>query len=87
MAWFFLVNGDVEDRPMVVDTVMLEPDEKRFTVTSRTSLPFKRNMFEMELVVVGRDPHEKERMMAERAGSFPIVDSFEGDYAEETTDD
>ena len=87
MAWFFLVNREEKELPMIVDTVVLEPDEHRFTVTSRASLPLTRNMFEIDLVVVGHDPMEKARILTDRAGSFPIVETFDDEAVEETVDD
>ena len=42
-----------EMRP-VVDTIVIEPDQGRFSVTLRTSLPLKRNIFEVSEILVGR---------------------------------
>ena len=36
------------------DTIVFEPDQKRFTMTWRTHLPLKRNMFEIAKVVTGK---------------------------------
>jgi hypothetical protein len=76
MAWFFLKNGEEKERRLVVDTVVLEPDQDRFSVTSRTSLPLQRNMLEVELVVVARDPHEKKQIIGDQQVTFPLIDAL-----------
>jgi len=38
----------------VIDTVIIEPDHGRFTLTWRTSLPLRRNCFEISQTVVGK---------------------------------
>ncbi len=50
---FFLKNYDRNSTQMFADTLLIEPDKGRFMVTWRTSLPLKRNMFEVVQVVVG----------------------------------
>lgn len=40
----------------VIDTIIIEPDKKRLMITWRSSLPLKRNMFEVAQVVVGKMP-------------------------------
>jgi hypothetical protein len=37
----------------ILDTVVIEPDAKRFTMVWRGSLPIKRNLFEISRIVVG----------------------------------
>ncbi len=51
---FFLKNGEREERQAVIDTLMIEPDEARFTMTWRANHPLKRTMFEVAQVVVGQ---------------------------------
>src|SRR5262249_36106062 len=43
-----------ETKQPVCDTVILEPDERRLLLVCRTSLPLKRNLFEVQQVIVGR---------------------------------
>jgi hypothetical protein len=38
----------------VVDTVLIEPDQQRFLLTWRVTLPMKRNCFELDEVIVGQ---------------------------------
>jgi hypothetical protein len=45
----------------VIDTIMIEPDLERFTMTWRSSLALKRNMFEVEQVLVGEMPRSWHR--------------------------
>jgi hypothetical protein len=50
---FFLKNGETHDTHGVADTLVLEPDAGRFTITWRASLPLKKNMFEVVQVLAG----------------------------------
>ena len=45
----------------VIDTIMIEPDLGRFAVSWRSSLALKRNMFEVEQVLVGEMPRSWHR--------------------------
>ena len=74
MVWFFRKDGEEVENRAVVDTVVIEPERRRFSVTCRTALPLKRNMLEMELVVVGSDPHDLERARSSEAPDFPLID-------------
>ncbi|MCF6212368.1 MAG: DUF2169 domain-containing protein, partial [Gammaproteobacteria bacterium] len=51
---FFLKKGGREERQAVADTLVIEPDLKRFTLTWRVQLPLKKNMFEIPQVLVGK---------------------------------
>jgi len=46
-------EDDVEQRA-VIDTVIIEPDLKRYMVVWRSSFPLKRNLKEMQQAIVGR---------------------------------
>lgn len=50
---FFLNKGGKEEKQAVADTLVLEPDLNRFTITWRTHLPLKKNMFEVSQVLAG----------------------------------
>lgn len=52
--YFFPRKGDCIEQQAVIDTVVLEPDLKRFTMTWRTHLPLKKNMFEIAQIVAGK---------------------------------
>jgi hypothetical protein len=44
------------EREAVLDTVVIEPEERRVTLAWRASHPLKRNIIEMRQVVIGRMP-------------------------------
>jgi hypothetical protein len=50
---FFLKNGEVHKTHGVADTLVLEPDAGRFMISWRTSLPLKKNIFEVAQVLAG----------------------------------
>ena len=45
----------------VVDTIALEPDLERFSMTCRASLPLRRNIFEVEQILAGEMPRSWHR--------------------------
>jgi hypothetical protein len=50
---FFLKKGETHKTHGVADTLVLEPDAGRFTITWRTSLTLKKNIFEVLQVLTG----------------------------------
>lgn len=46
-------DGSRTDQTTVIDTILIEPDLNRFTMVWRTSLPLKRNIFELTGIVAG----------------------------------
>jgi hypothetical protein len=54
-------DGEKERVLAAADTLVLEPDLGRFTVTWRASRPLKRNAFELREVVVGKPSRAWER--------------------------
>ena len=50
-------SGKDRKHDAVLDTVLLEPDQGRFMLTWRGSLPLKQNLFEMKQLLVGTMPH------------------------------
>jgi hypothetical protein len=53
---FYYKNYEEKETNAVCDTLILEPDLGRFTMLCRTSIPLRRNMFEVAQIVVGRMP-------------------------------
>lgn len=51
---FFLKKGEPHRTEAVADTLVLEPDQARFTITWRASLPLRKNIFEVEQVLAGK---------------------------------
>jgi len=50
----FSKNGPREDYTATLDTVLIEPDLQRFCLTWRVARPLRKNMFEIEQVLVGK---------------------------------
>lgn len=44
----------------VLDTILIEPDHKRFMLTWRVPLPFKKNCFELKQVITGDMPRTRQ---------------------------
>ncbi len=55
---FFRHNGERIPRLGTTDSVLLEPDKNRFTMTLRCVLPLKKNIHEIRCVVVGAMPRQ-----------------------------
>jgi hypothetical protein len=53
---FFYKNGEQLQQRAVIDTLVLEPDEGVFSLTWRTMVPIKKNIFELVQVLAGRKP-------------------------------
>ncbi|MDJ0840172.1 MAG: DUF2169 domain-containing protein [Acidobacteriota bacterium] len=51
---FSLKNGEMHHAQGAADTLVLEPDRHRFMITWRANLPLKKNIFEVEQVLVGK---------------------------------
>jgi hypothetical protein len=51
---FFPKSGGREAGRLLLDTIVLEPDHQRFTLTWRATRPVKRDIVEMSQVIVGR---------------------------------
>jgi hypothetical protein len=58
---YYRRDADDHEAQAVIDTIMIEPDLARFTMTWRSSLPLRRNMFEIEQVLVGEMPRSWHR--------------------------
>jgi hypothetical protein len=53
---FFLKSGEQAEASAVNDTLIIEPDQKRFMMVWRVARPLKRNLFEVAQVVAGKMP-------------------------------
>jgi hypothetical protein len=53
---FSRLDGGRETKDAIIDSLLLEPDQGRFMLCWRTSLPLRKNMFEVPTGVVGRMP-------------------------------
>lgn len=55
---FIYKDGARRQLPGVIDTLLIEPDAARFTMTWRAALPLRRGLHEVGLIVAGRLPAE-----------------------------
>ena len=62
-------RGDDIQLDGVCDTLVIEPDLERFTMTWRVSLPLRRNLFELRQTIVGEmSPSWRAKRRAESKG-------------------
>ena len=66
----FYRNGIERKIRGVVDTLMLEPDLGRFTLSSRASVPLRRSLHEIASIIVGRAPPQRIRYDGEENVAF-----------------
>jgi hypothetical protein len=66
----FPKKGEREDYTATLDTVLIEPDLQRFSLTWRIARPLKKSMHEIARVMVGKKGREWWQQRA--ANSFPI---------------
>ena len=69
----FPKKGEREDYKATVDTIVLEPDQERLTMTWRIARPLKKNMFEIAQVLVGEKGREWWQQREQVAVSAPAV--------------
>ncbi len=50
------VEGVHTDTRAILDTILIEPDQGRFMLVWRASMPLRRNLLELQRAVVGRQP-------------------------------
>lgn len=62
-----------EEVQAVIDTIVIEPDEGRFTMTWRASRPLNQNIFELVQCVVGRMPRGWYRARALGKDYYPSI--------------
>lgn len=69
----FPKKGEREDLTAPVDTIVIEPDLERVTMTWRIARPLKKNMFEIAQVLVGRKGPEWWQKRERVAFPIPLV--------------
>jgi len=62
---FFLKKGGKEQKQAVADTLVLEPDLQRFTISWRANLPLRKSIFEVIKVLAGNTGKERWRQSME----------------------
>ena len=69
----FPKKGEREDYAAALDTVMIEPDQHRFTLTWRVARPLKKSMFEVAQVLVGKKGKEWWQQREQAVFPIPVV--------------
>lgn len=69
----FPKRGEREDLVAQADTIVIEPDAERVTMTWRVARPLRKNMFEIAQVLVGRKGREWWQRRDESVFPIPIV--------------
>lgn len=69
----FPKKGEREDYKATLDTIVLEPDSERLTMSWRVCRPLRKNMFEIAQVLVGKKGKEWWQQREEVAFPIPIV--------------
>ncbi len=77
LVWYLLQNGEEKAIPAIMDTIILEPDASRFMLVWRAAMPLKRNMFEVEMVVIGPEQEDRYRVDPASAVTFPFMPEME----------
>jgi hypothetical protein len=54
---FFYKDGGMKKMPGIIDTLLIEPDLTRFTMTWRCTTPLRKNIHEIKCVVAGTKGH------------------------------
>jgi hypothetical protein len=76
-VWLFPKHGGREELKAVLDTIVLEPDQDRLTMSWRVTRPLKRSIFEVAQVLVGRKGQDWWQQREEMARPIPLVPAEE----------
>jgi len=76
---YYRKNAENEETQAVIDTIVLEPDLGRFTMTWRSSLPLRRNIFEIEQVLAGQMPRSWHRARELGKTYYPSLSAMVAD--------
>lgn len=71
-------KGEREDLRATLDTLVLEPDRERMTMTWRVARPLRKNLFEIAQVLVGRKGKEWWQQREEVAFQIPAAAAADG---------
>jgi hypothetical protein len=83
-TWFLFKNDDEAQVPMLLDTLYIEPELERFSCVWRSSIPLKKDVFEITHAVIGQNLEEKDELIGLDDITFPLLpeiedEEFEGD--------
>jgi hypothetical protein len=70
---FYRKDGDQAELQAVIDTIVIEPDLDRFTMTLRSSILLRRNIFEVEQILAGEMPRSWHRARALGKTYYPSL--------------
>ncbi len=73
---FFRLEGEPESVDAVLDVVLIEPDQQRFILNWRATLPLRKNIFEVPLGIVGRMPNAWYRARSAGQTYTPHLDTL-----------
>ena len=62
---FFFKKGGKEEKQAVADTLVIEPDLQRFTITWRVNLPLRKSIFEVIKVLAKNTGEDRWRQSME----------------------
>lgn len=83
---FYLKNGEESEESAVTDTLIIEPDQKRFMMVWRVVRPLKRNMFEVAQVLAGEMPTGWYRARAVGKTYYPSLQALVAERSLERQD-
>lgn len=69
----FPKKGEREDYTATLDTVVIEPEHKRYTLTWRVTRPLKKSMFEIAQILVGKKGRDWWQQREQVAFPIPVV--------------
>jgi hypothetical protein len=80
LVWYLKRNGEEVLTRAVIDTLIFEPEARRFMVVWRSAFALKRDIFEVEQVVIGEDPEARARRKREMdALAYPAAEAAGSD--------
>ncbi len=71
---FYLKKGGKEEALAVIDTLVIEPDLQRFSVTWRVTRPLRKNIFEVSQISVARKAKERRQQYKKDVSSKHSLD-------------
>jgi hypothetical protein len=83
-VWYIKQDGAEVETRAVIDTLIIEPERRRFMVVWRAAHALRRDIFEVEQIVIGEDPQTRVNRKREmEALAYPTGESAgPGDDAE-----
>lgn len=85
-VWIFPKQGGKEEYRATLDTIVIEPDQERYTLTWRLCRPLRKSLFEIAQILVGRQGEDwwKRREEVPFYVSPDLIDILEASEREKT---